>query len=165
MIALKIEDTKAFTSKLFLGEMFDHFLIREVTITTFNSFTIDGHIREGYYTDEELEENKVEDLSSWRVLKPICFSLIKGKKLPGSFQIIMQLSPEQVEQFLNRRGLGAASETIQGLCINIRYDDGRLSCVTATSLSIFTMDKSLEREWDDEIRLFFKNNMIPVMEE
>lgn len=162
MIALKIEDIKAFTSKLFVGEMFDLFLIREVTITTFNSFTIDGHIREGYYTDEELEENKVEDLSSWQVLKPICFSLIKGRKLPGSFQIIMQLPPEKVDQFMKRRGLTMPSDQVQGLCINIRYEDGRMSCVTATSLAIFTMDKSLEREWDDEIQLFFKNNLIPA---
>lgn len=68
MIALKAEDVKTFTSKLFLKEDFDSFLVKEVNIVTYNNFTIDGHIRQGYYTDEELEENRIESFSSWKVL-------------------------------------------------------------------------------------------------
>ena len=45
MIALRIEDIRQFTAKLFVGETFDHFLIKEAEIVTFNVFTIDGHIR------------------------------------------------------------------------------------------------------------------------
>ena len=77
MVALKIEEQKTFTSGLFLGELFDRFLVREANITTFNSFTIDGHVRHGYYSDEELEENQIEEFSAWKVLKPFCFSLIQ----------------------------------------------------------------------------------------
>ena len=62
MIALKIEDMKQFTARLFMGETFDHFLIREAEIITFNVFTIDGHIRQGYYSEEELEEQKKKTL-------------------------------------------------------------------------------------------------------
>ena len=47
MIALKIEDLKTFTAQLFMGETFDHWLVREANIVTFNSFTIDGRIRQG----------------------------------------------------------------------------------------------------------------------
>ena len=54
MIALKIEDLKTFTAQLFMGETFDHWLVREANIVTFNSFTIDGRIRQGYYSDGEL---------------------------------------------------------------------------------------------------------------
>ena len=54
MIALKIEDLKTFTAQLFMGETFDHWLVREANIVTFNSFTIDGRIRQGYYSDEEI---------------------------------------------------------------------------------------------------------------
>ena len=64
MIALKIEDLKTFTAQLFMGETFDHWLVREANIVTFNSFTIDGRIRQGYYSDEELEKNRIEELSS-----------------------------------------------------------------------------------------------------
>ena len=91
MVALKVEDVRSFTSKLFVKEDFDRFLVKEINIITYNSFTIDGHVRQGYYTQEELEENRIEDFSSWKMLRPLCFSLIKGKKLPGSFHIVLSL--------------------------------------------------------------------------
>lgn len=160
MVALKIEDIKMFTAKLFLGEDFDPFLVREANIVTFNSFTIDGHIRQGYYTEEELEEQRIEALSSWRALRPICFSLIKGKKLPGSFSITLQLGPEGVERFLAGAGLGLSPEDVQGLCVNLRYEDGAMMAVTATSLGFFTLDKTLDREWDMEVLRFFRQKGI-----
>ena len=52
MIALKAEDVKSFTTKLFVREDFDAFLVKEVNITTYNSFSIDGHVKQGYYTEE-----------------------------------------------------------------------------------------------------------------
>lgn len=45
-----------------MGETFDYWLVREANIVTFNSFTIDGRIRQGYYSDEELETNRIEEL-------------------------------------------------------------------------------------------------------
>lgn len=165
MVALKIDEIKPFTAKLFLGEIFDHFLVREVNIVTFNSFTIDGHIRTGYYSTQELDENPLEELSLWKVLKPVCFSLIKGKKLPGSFRIVLQLAPEGVEAFLKRRQVPLTVDHIQGLCLNLRYEEGKLFCVTGTSVSLFTLDKSLDREWDEEVRLFLKTHEIIFLEE
>ena len=79
MIALKAEDVKSFTTKLFVREDFDAFLVKEVNITTYNSFSIDGHVKQGYYTEEEREENNIEEFSTWKTLRPFCFSLIKGK--------------------------------------------------------------------------------------
>ena len=77
MIALRIEEQKKFTSGLFIGELFDQFLLREADIVTFNRFTIDGRVRRGYYTGEE--QGKIGEFSSWRTIKPVCFSLIRGK--------------------------------------------------------------------------------------
>ena len=156
MIALKIEEIKEFTSGLFVGTMFDRFLLREATIITFNTFTIDGHIKQGYYSEQELEEHKIEDLSAWAVLKPVCFTLIKGKKLPGSFQITLQLGPADMEEFLLRSQVGLAAEQISGLYVNIRYEEGSLYCVTGTSLKIFTLDKAIETEWDEYTRIFLR---------
>ena len=165
MIALKIDDVKQFTSKLFVGTTFDKFLVREVTIVTYNTFTIDGHIKQGYYTEAELEENRIEDLSSWAVLKPFCFSLIKGKKLPGSFQIVLQIAPADVEAFLGRSGLAVPVEQITGLYVNLRYEEGQLTCVTGTSVNFFTLDKSLDREWDETVRQFLRGAEIACVEE
>ena len=165
MVALRIEDVKQFTGKLFVGTMFDKFLVREASIVTYNTFSIDGHIRQGYYTETELEENQIEDLSSWSVLKPVCFSLIKGKKLPGSFQIVLQISPADVETFLKHCQLAIAVNQINGLCLNIRYEDGTLMCITGTSLNFFTLDKSLDMEWDEAVKLFLREQEIVFIEE
>lgn len=160
MVALKIEDVKLFTSLLFVGEMFDQFLVREATITTFNTFSINGAIKKGYYSDAELEDQKVQKLSCWKTLKPFCFSLIKGKRLPESFQIQMQLSAQQLESFLERRPQSIPREQITGLHLAVRYENGILHCVTGSSINIFTMDKSLESEWDLEVSEFLKRNKI-----
>ncbi|HIT64758.1 MAG TPA: hypothetical protein IAC37_10040, partial [Candidatus Ventrimonas merdavium] len=55
MVALKMEDLKHFTAGLFVGDVFDGWLVREVNIVTFNTFAIDGRIRQGYYSERELE--------------------------------------------------------------------------------------------------------------
>ena len=61
MVALKLEEQKAFTAGLFIGEIFDKFLVREAEIVTYNQFTIDGKVRQGYFSEEELEENRIEE--------------------------------------------------------------------------------------------------------
>ena len=63
MIALKIEDLKHFTGQLFAGEAFDHWQVRDVSIVTFNTFTIDGRIRPAYYSEEERREQKIRSYS------------------------------------------------------------------------------------------------------
>ena len=55
MISLQIEDIKSFMNKLLLKPDFDAFLLVEGTITTCNTFHIDGEIKPGYYTKEEEE--------------------------------------------------------------------------------------------------------------
>ena len=161
MVALQISEIKAFTKKLFLGETFDWFLVKEATIVTFNSFTIDGAVRHGYYSDEELEAGRIEQYSAWKVLRPFCFSLIKGNKLPESFSIILRLPPDQTERFLKERCVSWTPEQVGGLYLNIRYEDHVLNCITGVALNQFTMDKTLEREWDDMLRAFLKKQQIP----
>lgn len=162
MVALKVEDIKQFTSGLFIGSMFDRFLVREADIVTFNAFHMDGRIRPGYYTQEETEEKGLGEYSAWETMKPVCFSLIKGKRLPGSFQIVLQLGVKQVERFLADRSLSVRPEQVGGMYLNIRYENGELYCVTGTSVNFFTMDKSLDTEWDEAVKQFFRKNKIPV---
>ncbi len=165
MIALRIEDVRAFTSRLFVREDFDSFLVREATITTYNSFSIDGHIRSGYYTREEREENGIGEFSSWKMLRPICFSLIRGKKLPGGFRIVLQMPADGTERFAARSGTGITREQIQGLYLNIRYEDGVLYCITGISLNVFTMDKMFEAEWDKAVKEFMRRHEIVCVQE
>ncbi len=160
MVALKIEEQKAFTSGLFIGELFDRFLVREANIVTFNSFTIDGRVRHGYYSDEELEENKIEEFSAWKTLKPFCFSLIKGKRLPESFRIVFLCSPDAKETFIQNHVPGMDPDSVGGLYLNVQYENNEMTVVTGTSMNVFTMDKTLEREWDESVVQFLKNKGI-----
>lgn len=164
MVALKIEEIGAFTRHLFVGETFDRFLLREAAVVTYNAFHIDGHIKMGYYSEEELEEKQIEDFSSWSVIRPICFQLIKGKKLPGSFVVTLQMPPDGVEKFIRSSGLSITADQVNGLYLNIRYENEELYCVTGTSLNFFTLDKSLEQEWDESIKRFLKKYQIIFQE-
>lgn len=160
MVALRIEEQKNFTAGLFLGTVFDEFLVREVNIVTFNSFTVDGRVRQGYYSDDELEENRIEEYSAWKVLKPFCFSLIKGKRLPESFHIVFFLSPEAKDRFVTSHAAGIYPDQVGGLYINIHYENGEMGCVTGISMNTFTMDRTLERQWDECVEQFLKKNGI-----
>ena len=159
MVALSIDDLKSFTQKLFLGTDFDDFLLTEAKIVTFNTFTIDGHIRRGFYTEEEAGELKLQECSFWKTIRPICFSLIKGKRLPESFAIVFKLPPAQTARFLEAHGLSWKPEET-GLYINVRYEDQALYCVSGLSVNQFTMDKSLEHEWDEAVKGFLKKEGI-----
>ena len=51
-------------------------------------------------------------------------------------------------------------ENIQGLYLNFHYDGSTLQCITGTSLKTFSMDKSIEREWDTEVKSILKSKNI-----
>lgn len=167
MISLKITDIKSFMSKL-LNEndtTFDTFLVAEATIVTYNTFHIDGHINHDFFDDD----SSPLVMSTWKVLKPICFGLIKGKRTPLNFKVTFHLSPENTAKFLTQTadaiGSEFSSENVTGLILNIKYDGNALTCITATSLNFFTMDKSLEHAWDDMIHKFFTQHEIAYLEE
>ncbi|MCD8222054.1 MAG: DUF5721 family protein [Clostridiales bacterium] len=165
MISLKSEDLKSATSRLFVKDTFDRWLLREAVIVTFNVFTIDGHIRQGYYSDEELEEKQIEALSTWKMIRPFCFELIKGKKLPESFRITLQLAPSGVRSFLAGAGLNYDDEQIGGLYLNFRYEKETLHMITGTSVKIFLPDRRLEQEWDEYVRQYLRGSAMPFTDE
>lgn len=149
MIALKLKNTKNFMTRLLLSDTFDNFLFIEGEIVTFNTFTIDGYIQKGFY------EESMDGYSSWKQLRELCFSIIKGKRTPLSFRFVFSLSPENIARLIEQKGLDFQAADVQGLYLNIRFDGARLQCITGTSLNTFSMDKSLEREWDAMVPRFF----------
>jgi hypothetical protein len=159
MIALEIKNTKNFMNSLLVSKQFDDFLVEEVVITTFNTFTIDGHIVRDFYNHEELEnllsEGKSTDFSGWNDIRPICFDLIKGKKTPVSFKVTFLASNELIEKIAANPECGVAANLIRSLVINIRYDNGKVTCITGTSFTTFIMDKSTEKLWDGYVKQLF----------
>lgn len=151
MIAIKLNNTKNFMSHLLLSDTFDHFLFIEGEIITFNTFKIDGYMQKAFFEAEET----VPEYSSWKSIRDFCFSIIKGKRTPLSFKFIFRLSPENITRLLERNRLDFQPSDVQGLYLNIRFENGGLTCVTGTSLKTFSMDKSLEQTWDAMVQRFF----------
>lgn len=163
MIALQIQEIKHFMNKLLLSPAFDSFLFLEGSVTTANTFSIDGKLHRKFFTEDELEEQHLThcEYSRWHEIRPIFFDLIKGKKTPLGFHFIFRLSAENTQKLLQTSAITSIlPENISGLLLNIRYDGTTLSCVTATSLKLFTMDRSLERAWDEMLIRFFKKQEI-----
>lgn len=164
-INIPSKDIKKFMNCLLVGDTFDKFLLEEASITTFNTFTIDGHIQNDFYSEEELATLPDSNLSTWATIKPICFNLIKGNKLPLRFKIILKASASYTEKLLAENPCGLTVKDIGGLYINIRYDSkhgisgeevstATLDCISMASLNIFSMDKTLEKAWDEVCEKF-----------
>ena len=78
MIALQIADIKQFMQKLLLTDSFDRFYLLEGTVTTFNTFRLDGTLQKSYYTQEEQEQIAGRSLSYWAEVRPFFLNLINS---------------------------------------------------------------------------------------
>ena len=99
------------------------------------------------------------------MLRPFCFSLVKGKRLPGSVHIEVALGPEETASFAEETGGNWRPEMVKGLYLGVRYENGELWCVTGLSLEGFTMDRSLEYRWDEAVKTFLRKNEIAFAEQ
>lgn len=166
MIALQIKNTKSIMNTLLASEQFDAFLVDEAFITTFNTFHIDGHIVKDFFNSEEITnmEQGLPEFSLWKDIRPICFQLIKGKKTPVSFRVILHASPALITSLAAQPDCEVDANLIRSLVLNIRYDNGHVTCVTGTSFTTFLMDKTTDAVWDKYIRQFFANMQIDFEE-
>lgn len=167
MVSFSIPDVKEFMAFLLKGETFDNFSVAEVRLKMGFTTVIDGTLSKEFYSEEEREALGLEGRGyvPWRMVKPQCFSVIRGRKTPEGFSVTLLLSEADVEKVLGAGSYGLEPNQVKGLLLNVRYDGKGIRCTTATSLSSFTLDKSLEREWDRLAMAFMKKNGIAVVEE
>ena len=149
MLALKITDTKAFMTKLLAGDTFDTFLFSEGSVTTFTTFLIDGTWHPEYFGEGD-------PVMTWRMIRPVLYNIIKGKHTPIHMRIVLKLADYNAEKLLKSSGLSLTKEQIDGLFLNLTYAKDEASITTGTSLRIFTLDKSLDRVWDDMVSRFLQ---------
>jgi len=162
MVAFEADDLKAFTAGLFMQDTFDGFLLQEASVTTFCTFSVDGRTSHGFFSDEELEEEKIEEYAAWKKARPFCFEMIRGKKLPVSFKIILRLSPKDTEKLI-AGGSGPADLSASScFFLNIKYENGKLSCISMASSNTFTRDRTVEHIWDEYAGKFFPAHGIAV---
>lgn len=165
MISLSIKDIKGFMSHLLIKDTFDDLLLSEATISTANTYTISGSINKSFYSTEELSELPNQDYAYWKSVKPFCFSLIKGNKVPTGMKLIFTLPMDAIETFINNSTEDLLSpEQIGGMFLNINYSGGSATIITGISLKIFTLDKSTEHAYDNYIKQFLASKEIDFEE-
>ena len=93
--------------------------------------------------------------SLWKQIRPFALSLIKGTHTPLEFKIIFRLSDSNVEKLLLQTGITAFSPAdVDGLFLNLNFSRGDLYCISGTSLTLFSMDKTVEHAWDDAVKKY-----------
>ena len=161
MIALSIIDVKDFMNKLLIGEVFDRFFLVEASVTTFNTFTIDGRLQQDFFDTDTVAMHKSNSIeySLWRDVKPYCFSVIRGRRTPLNFRIVLQLSHKQTQQILNPSFPDGSVPDCR-FCLNLQYTNDSLLCTTGVSYTSFCLDKRPEHLWDEIIRKFLSGQHI-----
>ena len=157
MKSIDIDNIKNFTTRLFVGSDFDGFLVPEVLFSTACTFSIDGHVNAGFVgeTDSNLPEYR-EGIVFWKKLRPICYEIIKGKKVPARFSIILMAPSQMLNDFMSSTGISFNPDEINGLYLNIYFKQGKLSCTTGCSLKSFSMDRKIEIAWDEYMSIWLK---------
>lgn len=147
MLALEILSLKTFMNHLLTADTFDPFLLVEATLSTANTYNIDGHINPDFFPPEERDKEHIPyDFRSWGEMKGLCFDLIKGKYTPLYFKFVLQLKPEHMQHIL----ADSAEELtpVKALVLNIRYDGSKAVLTTGASYHTFVMNREVELLWD-----------------
>ena len=158
MIALSLTEVKECMSKLLLSETFDSFQFIEGEVTTYCTFSIDGYLQKEFFAEQDTPNR---EYILWKEIREHVFSLIKGKRTPLNFKIVLGLSASNIEKLIKQQGVDFELEDVRGLYINLKFDGQKLQCITGTAMHLFTMDKSLEQAWDVMVQKFFTQKEIP----
>lgn len=156
MLALEIISKKQFMNFLLAGDCFSSFLLESATVTTFNTFSIDGRIHPEFYDtlDNTACENTKYEFSPFLSVQEYLFSVIKGSRTPLQMKITLLLNPDAMMKLLQNENCTVSPELIAGFVLNIKYDGTKIVLTTAISYSGFTMDKSAEAIWDTSFKKF-----------
>lgn len=162
MQSIEILDVKNFMQLLFQTDTLSNYLFVSATIQTDMLYTLDGHINKEFFREDELDTLSLSDSSylPWSIAKEKVFLLIRGKKTPSQLKVVLRVNPEQMERFLAASDSSLRAHDIDGLFLNIMFQNGKLNVVCGISYKIFTMEKELENEFSDKITSLFKSNNI-----
>lgn len=150
----EIEDIKTYMNELLVNDKYDSFYLYEIRLKTSLDYYISGKINKEFFdTDDEMAD--VEDYVNWGEVKQTIFDLIKGKRLPISFKIILMFNRDNIERLVEMNNIPINPEDISNLSMNIYYEGGKLLVTTGTSLKVFTLDKTLEHIWDDTVGKYY----------
>lgn len=155
MISIQIDDIKTMMSRLLTTDEFDSLLVTEITLQTGTTYNFSGKINKGFYSNDELEALPDQSYAQWASFRNTCFNLIKGTKTPTFFKIILKLPQDKVNDLIVSNNLAFRVEDIEGLFMNLTYQNNEFTCITGVSNKIFTLDKELDNVFDKFVSTLF----------
>ena len=160
MISLHILNNMALMSALLLNGDFDSFMLSSCSITTFTTFTIYGSWHPDFFKNTEPAHSSDSEYVPWDEVKGLCLSIIRGKNTPLKFKFIFALPRCEISGFISDRNLPVDPDDVYGLFFNLTFDGSDTFLSTGTSLRTFSLDKSLEKDWDEFVADYFRKSSI-----
>lgn len=148
MESIEIKSTKEFMNKLLLSDSFDSFYLADASVTTFCTFSVNGSVHKDFFSDTD-DINDLSEYISYKVIRPHLLNIIKGKHTPLSFKITL-LPPDS---FYNPDDLNADLKYV----MNIKFEAGKISVISAISRSTFSLDKDADIFWDKACAKFIES--------
>ena len=156
MQVFEILEVKEFTKGLFMTDLFDKFTVVEAEFHTFVKFDINGKLNKSYFDEEE---NR--DFCTWSEIRPICFEIIKGKRTPTAFKLVLKFSKEFTRKWINQN---TTKDIDADMYLNIRYSDKKLILISSFSPKSFLLDREILHTFDAYVKDMFKKINITMAE-
>lgn len=160
MLQLQISDLKGFVRKLLMEETFDTFLLVEANVKKEISYHVSGRYNPAFFDNDEQEALNGAEYSTWANVRPHIYNVIKGNKLPLSFKIVLILSTPNIERIIEKNNLPLSPDQIANLALNIYFDGENITITTVASMKTFSLDKTLENLWDQNVLAYFRQQEI-----
>lgn len=162
MQSIEVLDIKLFMQLLFQTDTFNCYHFVSASLQTDITYQLDGHINHKFYDDAEADRLGLSksDYIPWSIAKEKLFYLIKGKKTPSHLKVVLRLNEQEMNQFLSSSNSSLNPNDIDGLFLNIIFQEKKLNVICGISYNIFTIDKSLETDFSNSIITLFKSSNI-----
>lgn len=162
MQTIHILDIKQFMQLLFQTNTLNDYQFVTATIQTDMLYTLDGRINHDFFNEAEETALGLCDIFylPWNLAKEKIFLLIKGKKTPSQLKVVLRANQSEIEALLNSTKSSLKPNDIDGIFLNILFQENKLNVICGISYKIFTMDKYLETEFSFNIITLFKSNNI-----
>lgn len=162
MLSIRINDIRTMTKLLFTEDAFDKFLLHDASVITDITTLIDGKKNLEFFNEEERETEKGTRYIPYARIRPFIFELIRGKRLPVSFKLILLTNAASTEAIRKKADFTACG--ISSLSMNILYKEEALYLTTGVSYEGFSLDRSPEKLWDETVSGFLRQKNIEFEE-
>lgn len=158
MLSIQISNQKDFTTRLFMQDDFDELLLDSAVFRVYADYTIDGHVNSSYFDTDSEELHS--DFLPWAKYRAVCFQIIKGIRKPTYFKIIFRLSDTARRDFEQHAAILPDAMPVNGLFVNVRYDNGTILITTGVSFQTFCPHRTNEKAYDEYILQYFRKKNI-----